>query len=395
VIHSVTAPLRQIQAEWWNAHVEAQKEYGRSKEESELRHMAWREKYKAQTKKGLETPYMPEDEPEQPVLRRIIVNDATFESLHETMKDNPAGVLVIFDELTGWLSQMDRPGREGERAFYLQAWNGDTGYTIDRIGRGTIHVEACCLSLLGGIQPARLRSYLVDAVKDGPNNDGLMQRFQLLVWPDTSRDWRYVDRPPNPASEEEAACVFRRLVQLIAENPVRFRFDPDAQELFVEWSVDLERKIRIGDDHPALISHLSKYRKLMPALALNFELADCGVDTRVNATVSLEHAQQAVGWCEYLESHARRIYSCLVPPRMRAARELADKIKQRKVGANGFFASRDVYLKGWSGLDSPESMRQAAEVLQDAGWIREAPVDAGPFGGRPPIRYQLNPRVWE
>jgi hypothetical protein len=73
---------------------------------------------------------------------------------------------------TGWWSTLDRAGREGERAFCLQAWNGDTGHTVDRIGRGTIHVEACCMSMLGGIQPARLRSYLVDAVQDGPGNDG-------------------------------------------------------------------------------------------------------------------------------------------------------------------------------------------------------------------------------
>jgi hypothetical protein len=64
------------------------------------------------------------------------------------MSENPAGILVIRDELTGWWSVLDRTGREGERAFCLQAWNGDTGHTIDRIGRGTIHVEACCMSML-------------------------------------------------------------------------------------------------------------------------------------------------------------------------------------------------------------------------------------------------------
>lgn len=29
--------------------------------------------------------------------------------------------------------------------------------------------------MLGGIQPARLRSYLVDTLEDGPGNDGLIQ----------------------------------------------------------------------------------------------------------------------------------------------------------------------------------------------------------------------------
>ncbi len=132
-------------------------------------------------------PERPEGEPVEPTLRRLIVNDATFEALHQTMSDNSAGILMVRDELTGWWSQLDRAGREGERAFCLQAWNGDTGHTIDRIGRGTIHVEACCMSMLGGIQPGRLRSYLADALEDGPSNDGLIQRFQVMVWPTAVR----------------------------------------------------------------------------------------------------------------------------------------------------------------------------------------------------------------
>src|SRR5215472_423541 len=146
------------------------------------------------------------------------------------MSENPAGILVIRDELTGWWSQLDKAGREGERAFCLQAWNGDTGHTIDRIGRGTIHVEACCMSLLGGIQPGRFRSYLVDALKDGPSNDGLVQRFQVLVWPDTSADWAYIDRPPDAEAERRVAGVFRGLVELDPEHPALFRFDTEAQE---------------------------------------------------------------------------------------------------------------------------------------------------------------------
>lgn len=133
----------------------------------------------------------------KPVGRRIITRDATSEKLHEIMCENPSGVLLIRDEVPGWLGTLDKPGREGERGFFLSAWNGDTGYTIDRIGRGSVHVDACCLSMLGGIQPARLRSYLADALHDGPLNDGLLQRFQVLVYPDIPKDWHYVDRPPT------------------------------------------------------------------------------------------------------------------------------------------------------------------------------------------------------
>jgi putative DNA primase/helicase len=403
VIQAATLPLGQIQTEWRQEHEAAVKDYAREKEEYELRRAAWKEQFKANTKKGKAAPDRPEDEPEEPTLRRLIVNDATFEALHQTMSENPAGILVIRDELTGWWSTLDKPGREGERAFALEAWAGDSSFTVDRIGRGTIHVPHCCTSMLGGIQPGRLRSYLVDALEDGPSNDGLIQRFQLLVWPDTAPDWTYVDRAPDAASEQQAARVFRKLVELDPENPARFRFASDAQELFIEWLPELEEKIRDGELHPALVCHLSKYRSLMPSLALLFELADrasfVGFDGASLAGpknfVSLEHARQAAATCDCLETHARRVYSCIVTPQLRAARELADKIKHRKVGTDGFFSCRDVYLKGWSGLDSPEAVKLAAEVLQDAGWVRDLSGESGPFGGRPSNRYQVNPRAWE
>jgi putative DNA primase/helicase len=371
-------------------------DYAKSKEEYELRNAAWREQYKMNIKKGKEAPGRPDDEHKAPKLRRLIVNDATFEALHQTMSENSAGIFVIRDELTGWWSTLDRAGREGERAFCLQAWNGDTGHTIDRIGRGTIHVEACCMSMLGGIQPGRLRSYLVDALEDGPSNDGLIQRFQLLVWPDAEPECRYVDREPDVASEEQAERVFRQLVELNPENSKRFHFTPEAQELFIEWLAELEVKIRGDELHPALISHLSKYPKLMPSIALLFELAAGAAENnnRVD-TVSLEHAQQAAGWCDYLESHARRVYSCILTPQLRAARELADKIKKRAVGADGFFSCRDVYLNGWSGLDSPETVRLATEVLEDARWVRDVSTEPGSLGGRPSRRHAVNPRIWE
>jgi putative DNA primase/helicase len=408
VIQAATRPLNQMQDEWRRDHERDLNEFKRVVEEGELRKALWKEEFKRRTKKGAAAPDRPAEIPEEPILRRLIVNDATFEALHQTMSENPAGIFVVRDELTGWWSLLDRAGREGERAFCLQAWNGDTGHTIDRIGRGTIHVPACCMSMVGGIQPGRLRSYLVDALRDGPSNDGLIQRFQLLVWPETIPDFTYVDRAPNAASEEMASRVFRSLVELDADNPVRFRFAPDAQDLFIEWLEGLEARIRGDELHPALISHLSKYRSLMPSLALLFELADragfVGFEGSSLAIcenfVGLDHAQQAAAWCDdYLESHANRVYSCLITPQLNAARELSDHIRRKHIInkdlSSDWFTARDVYLKGWHGLDTPEAVKAAAAVLAEAGWLRELSVVSGANGGRPSSRYVVNPKVWQ
>jgi hypothetical protein len=53
----------------------------------------------------------------------------------------------VVRDLAGWFATLDTKGRERERPFFLEAWNGDGSYTVDRIGRGTLHVEHLCISI--------------------------------------------------------------------------------------------------------------------------------------------------------------------------------------------------------------------------------------------------------
>jgi hypothetical protein len=159
------------------------------------------QKIRETLKKGLdatsiaETLVASEDHP--PSRRRYMVNDSTVENLGELLNENPNGLLVFRDELTGFLRQLDRDGHESDRAFYLEAWNGYGRFKYDRISRGTIDIEAACVSILGGIQPGPLGHYLRSALQRGEGDDGLMQRFQLLVWPDISKEWTNIDRWPD------------------------------------------------------------------------------------------------------------------------------------------------------------------------------------------------------
>lgn len=395
VLRSVTLPLAHIEESWAAENEQAYEMYETEKKVLELKWQAWREESKKSIKKGGNAKAAPENSIKPPAQKRLILTDSTFEKLHEILSDNPAGVIVIRDELTGWLAQLDKQGREGERAFYLQGWNGDGGFNIDRIGRGSIRVAAVCISLFGNIQPSRLRSYLSPALAGGPGDDGLFQRFQIMVWPDPPAKWTLVDCAPNDTALAVAEKVFNVLSKLSIEEPVDARFAPDAQKLFFEWWTELEGKIR-GESglHPAMLAHLSKFRSLMPSLALLFALADlAAIDVPIAAgmTVGLDHARQAAAYCGYLESHARRVYACIVSPETAASRDLARHIKAGDLPE--LFSTRDVYFKGWSGLGSPERVRAALDILEDAGWVRKAESPTSRYGGRPSETWIVNPRV--
>ena len=101
------------------------------------------------------------EKPSEPVPRRYSTSDTSVEKLGELLRDNPNGIGVVRDELVGWLRSLDKDGRENDLTFYLEAWGGNAlSFTYDRIGRGTIFIPNPCVSILGGIQPGPLRSWL-------------------------------------------------------------------------------------------------------------------------------------------------------------------------------------------------------------------------------------------
>ena len=338
----------------------------------------------------------PADTPAEPQARRYVVNDATVEKLGELLEVNPWGTLSYRDEIHGLLCSMDRQGQEGARAFYLQAYDGNQGYVVDRIMRGTHYIPRVCLAMLGGIQPGKVQSYVRDAVAGGASDDGLLQRFGLAVWPDVSREYVHVDRWPDTPAKQAAWAVFERLnlLQPASEtDPQVWRFSPEAQALFEEWLIPFETEIRGDDLHPALVSHLSKYRKLIPALALIFAL----VDTPDSGSVIHERELiRALAWGDYLRTHAERMYAAAVIPETAGAQALLTKIKAGKLcDGDGVllyaFTPRQVAVKHWAGLGAVEPVRKAADLLADYGWLEREAMPSSTTGGRPSERYLVHP----
>ena len=152
------------------------------------------------------------DEVSEPTLKRYIANDTNVASLGVLLQQNPNGLLVFRDEIVSLLDNLDREECISERGFYLTGWSGNSRYTFDRIGRGLhLSVEGVCLSMLGSSQPGRISQYLLRAIRGGRGDDGLIQRFGLMVWPDISPDWKHVDHRPDRDAKLLAMSVFERL----------------------------------------------------------------------------------------------------------------------------------------------------------------------------------------
>ena len=346
---------------------------------------------------------------ERPVLKRYFTNDSSPEALADLERSNPNGILVIRDELIGLLSSLDQNDTDTGRAFYLEGWNGTGSYQFDRITRGSGYIQNHCLSVLGGIQPDKLMSYLQKTIQ-GMGNDGLFQRFQLLIYPDLAQ-WQYADMSGDKDAKEAVFNLFKQLDGLseyeltkLGAKPIDdfnnrpyFRFTAEAQQAYKVWSTKLNSQIIPKEEHAIIQEHLSKFGKLMPALALIFHLVDSVQLGETIGGVSLNCVEMAIKWCDYLESHARRIYGMVLHSSTFKANALALKLKKLNNGETwriDGFSAREVHRKSWKGLTELSAINDALDLLVDYGWLNEQEIESTVRGGRPSKRYLINPKIY-
>ena len=332
-------------------------------------------------------------EPSAPDCTRYVANDTTVEKLADLLQANPS-ILVCRDELQGFFAGLERHGQESARAFYLEAWTGDKAFKVDRISRGSTRIPRACVSVLGGIQPGPMGSLMRELQRNARANDGLLQRFQLAVWPDLSRKFELVDIEPNRENWRDTMCLFERLGSLdptdveanTPESGIPYlRFSDDAQRLFSRWLLGHENRLRNDDLPECLEAHLGKYPSLVPSLALILHLSEGN-----SGPVDLTSTTKAIAWAKYLEAHAKRLYAPIVGADFVSARALAKKIQTKKIPER--FSLRDVYRHGWANLTSAEEVRLAAEVLEDFDWIERTGEETE---GRTATVYEANPLIWE
>ncbi len=378
------APLASLEAKERAKHEEALTEHKARSELLEMQRKAAKNNAQKKVTEGNESAAVEllsrfSNDIPRPVRRRYVVNDATVEKLGELLNQNPNGLLLARDELAGWIALIQSEEGAGDRAFYLECFDGNGSFVYDRIGRGTVDIRSCCLSLIGGIQPSKIAPLVRSAV-NGVGDDGLVQRLQLCVWPDDIETWEWRDRHPNITAQERVETVLAELDSLPDKPRQTLHFTIDAQELFKEWMIEHQNQIRNDDLHPALAAHLTKMPQTIAGLALLFELVQGGREA-----VGVEAIARALDWADYLKSHAGRLYGAAINAPLMGARLIYD----RKNKLPHPFAPREIRQKGWAGLDSIDAINEALAILAEHNLVIPYQVTFEK-GGRPSFRF-----VWQ
>ncbi|MBM3612850.1 MAG: DUF3987 domain-containing protein, partial [Alphaproteobacteria bacterium] len=372
---------------------ERQRDYRTQRQAAKERRLAWEQDVAEAVRRGLAPPTEPEgaQEPEPPARRRIFSTDPTIEKAGRLSAENPRGMLLLRDELAGWIGGMDRygSGNGADRAFWLQAYGGRP-WVPDRVKDGAAGVTVAHLAwaILGGIQPDRAASLMLAG-----DDDGLAARF-LYAWPAA----RKPTRPSKPPPAGRLTDALQRIEALPGEppEPVVLPFTPAAAAMMQDWR---EEAARIeGEASGLLLSWIGK----LPGFALRLAVVSAHLDwlarpdgTPPPSAVDADAVARACGFLsDYALPMARRLFGeAALPEAERDARRLARWYLRQRPRPTALNAKALRRMAHGPGIGNSSRIEAALTELEAGGWCRPAPARAGDQAGRPRKDWAMHPAL--
>ena len=328
-------------------------------------------------------------EPESPRLRQ---NDITIEKVASMLcHAAPKGLLIVRDELYGWISGMGSYNQAGP-SFWLESYGGRP-YRVERQKLAEpIVVPRLGVAVFGGTQPDKIA-----ALMSGPD-DGLLARF-LWSWPNQV-EFDLGRRAPGIAWATEALDKLRILELLLdagdanQARPILVPLEPPAVEAMREFGRQMQTRQAFAGGR--MRSALGKARGHALRLSIVLELlwwcareTIQGPPTRISLR-AFTAATQLMR--DYFVPMAERVYGDAAVTHIERnastiaawiARDRPDEVYVRQL-------QREVRLPG---LRAAHDIRAACDFLVEADWLEPPPKTE--FGQpRARVAYAINPALW-
>jgi hypothetical protein len=341
---------------------------------------------------------------QRPIARRCIVSNTTTESLCATLHENPRGVVMVTNELSGVVTGLNqyKGGKGNDRQIYLDLWDGTTVLNdrkSDRERQGMpAYILDSFLAIIGTLQPSVIDCLRGEPrVRSRPNDDGFLDRFLFSYPPElpaVGEQWRDVS---DGARDAWANVVERLLTLSMAVDgdrtyPVRVRLTPCGRQAWERFTHALAAEINQPDFPEHLFGPWQKLRGYAGRLALIVHYLRWATDEAEAEDVDGESMTRAAQLVSYFKSHARKVYAALdADPLIPKAKKVERWIRREQ---RARFSKRDAHYAFRGTFKSVDELEPVLGVLLKHGLIRPEPTKPKTSAGRPASpMYESHPDV--
>jgi Protein of unknown function (DUF3987)/Toprim domain len=356
----------------------------------QARHMAAYKEKKAVWQEG-------DQKRKPPVAERIHVVDTTTEKLACILAENPSGVALIRDELSGWMSSMDQykaKGKGADRQFFLSVWAGEP-VAIDRKNQDEpLLVPHPFAAIVGGIPPA-----LLTALRGERRvADGFIDRI-LFAYPEPFRAKKETWACVSEEGQAQWEAVLKYLWKLEpkkftdgSQRPFLVRLTASGRSAWESFTEALATEQNREDLPDPIKGHLAKFRGYGARLALIVHYLRVATGEVQGEDVDGESVKRSEKLIAYFMNHAQKVHAALeTDPKIADAKRILACLERNPELTD--FTRADLfqhvrrYFKRQDALDKP------LELLVDHRYLRSYLPDPTGRPGPRSERYVLNP-LW-
>jgi len=328
-------------------------------------------------------------------LRFTIGDDVSDESFQDVMADHYNGLGMLVDEADTMIDRcLSKDGARFRNLVLSGASGSRASFAPIRLSRKGKAANGLCLSFCGSITENGLLNHINSAHK-AKKEDGLFQRFQILVCPDPRVKVNH-SFAEDPTIYQDFKDYLWALNALQVPDNDCYLLSEEAQNVYNQWC-DKIRIEALKTSVPMYAAHISKYRGLVLTIAQVFHISselekqviDFGVVPnrfdneleevvikRVSARIELSEFNRAILFVEYLKTHANRIYTASIfgqQDKLVNSMVLNWIMRQSRTKDKTHFSRREIQANAPRDLRVPELLDKEINALVDGGFLARLP----------------------
>jgi hypothetical protein len=322
----------------------------------------------------------------EPVLPRLIVDDATAEKLGMMLAEQGGRIASmspeggVFDLMAGLYSKSGIP----QFGVYLMGHSGDDLIT-DRVSRKGVRVERPALTCAYAMQPAVIEGLAENAAFRGR---GLLARF-LYAAPQSWIGRREI--APAPVSDA-AREAYRRAVRALAEveGETTLQLSADASAVLRDWETEIEAMLGDGGQMEFMRDWGAKLAGATLRLVAVLHCVEHGPAGRIEGRT----IAAAVEIARYLVPHAEAVLNMMLASEETAEDDARYVLRWIERHGRREFTKSEAQHHGKRRFPKADDIDPALADLTRRGYIRPKPAEAAGPGRPPSPAYKVNPAAF-
>lgn len=247
--------------------------------------------------------------PVEPRRVRFMMQDVTNEAVHRILSENPRGLILMYDELSGWVKNFNRYNNGSESEFWMSVFNHKVAMSDRKSSQSGVFIRNPFLCVIGTIQP----KVLTDLAANNRNANGFMERILYVFPADQSKPkWDRTRRLPSFDIAAAWREILSRLIGIIPTAdgngeiiPEDVPFSPYALDRLYQWQNEQTDRCN-ADGSDTLTSIASKLEIYAIRFSLLLALADwaCGSEKKL---IDVDTVERAIRLAEYFRMTAAKV----------------------------------------------------------------------------------------